>query len=79
MNHDISVKERDRAFLKIQLERLYNSTSSGAQQIFFCPSENNTAREELKNNSRFFQILHLNFNFLHDLGNLFSKSENYTI
>ena len=38
--------------------------SSDAQQIFFWPSENNTAREELKKKKlRFSQILYLNFNF----------------
>ena len=60
LNHDISVKKRDSAFLKIQLKSLWNSTSSDAQQIFFWLSENNTAREELKKKSRFSQILYLN-------------------
>ena len=63
LNHDISVTKRDRAFLKIQLESLWNFTPGDAQQIFFWPSENNTAREELKKNSWFSQILYLNFNF----------------
>ena len=53
--------------------------SSDAQQIFFWPSQNNTAREELKKkNSGFSQILYLNFNSLHDLGKIFPKSENWT-
>ena len=42
----MSVKKRDRAFLKKQLESLWNFTSSDAQQIFFWPSENNTARDK---------------------------------
>ena len=54
--HDISVKKRDSAFLKIQLKSLWNSTSSDAQQIFFWPSVNNTALEEIKKIEDFLQF-----------------------
>ena len=53
---DISVKKRDKAFLKIHLESLWNSTSSDAQQIFFWLPENNTAREELKKIQNFLKF-----------------------
>ena len=36
------------------LESLWNSTSSDTQQIFLWPSENNTAREELKKKFKIF-------------------------
>ena len=47
-------EKKDRAFLKLQLKSLWNSTSSIAQQIFFWTSENNTAREELKKKFKIF-------------------------
>ena len=46
-------------------------TPIAAQQIFFCLSEINRAREELKKNPRFSQIIY--FNFYPDLRKIFPK------
>ena len=47
-------KDKIGHFLKKQLESLWNFTSGDAHRIFFWPSENNTAHEELKKKFKIF-------------------------